>query len=103
MKKVRFTEDTKKHDGLSESMYLLDEVTYDFFCRPQNRYKTLNSYKNLTGNKIYELRDNLLNLANKAKYGVVRILPCGGGRGGSVSQTYTQWLVNLSINILRYI
>ena len=97
MKTVRFTEDTKKHDGLSPALLLYDEVTHDFFNRPQDRYKTLKTLKNpINQGILINLSKNLLNLAERSIRGKVPVLPCGGGRNNVVDRRFTKWIFKLS-------
>jgi len=97
MKTVRFTEDTKQHDGLSPDLRLYDEVVHDFFNRPSNRYKTLNSLKKPINKDILaNLIKNLLNLADRSNFAnKTPVLQGGGGRGNVVDKRFTSWILKL--------
>ena len=98
MKTVRFTEDTKQHDGLSPNLRLYDEVVHDYFNRPTNRYKTLNSLKKpLNKDNLANLRKNLLNLADRSNSTKkIPVLQGGGGRGNIVDKRFTKWILKLA-------
>jgi hypothetical protein len=98
MKTVRFTEDTKQHDGLSPDFRLYDEVVHDYFNRPNNRYKTLNSLeKPINKDILANLIKNLLNLADRSdSTKKIPVLRGGGGRGNIVNKRFTRWILKLA-------
>lgn len=117
-KKVRFNENVKNYDGLSEKSKNFDIIIKEFFDKPNDRYLTLKKIivngDVSTLEHIIELINDLIiriteneenNEIKKENKGVV-ILSCGGGNNSKVDKIFIPWLIKLSnliINIIEKI
>ena len=104
-RRVRFSSEAKKHDGLLPDDELFDNVVHDLFNRPENRYKTLNDLKSkfkeeprilseklsLLGEKVCEL------VARSATRGKnkTHVFLKGGGRGNVIDGRFSYYLAKL--------
>ena len=108
-RRIHFSPEVKKHDGLLPDIHLFDDVVHDLFNRPSDRYKTLDHLKlslasepgKLTrklfflGGKVCDLVERSAERSAAGLKNKTQVLPQGGGRSNVIDGRFSYWLAKL--------